>query len=52
MTYIDTSKAAGAALRYPKGIPTDSISPRKTSVTKKEFLWSRIDVYFYPSTNY
>lgn len=47
MTYVDTTKPAGAATLYPNGIPAAIQNPFNSKVTKKHLVWVRNDVYFY-----
>jgi hypothetical protein len=49
LVYVDTSKEAGAASFYGGNIP---IELSKGLVAKKNLIFARNDVYFYPNKNY
>ncbi|MEI8360908.1 MAG: hypothetical protein WCG01_02175 [bacterium] len=49
LVYIDTTKPNGAASYYGGNIPVDL---QKGLVAKKNLIFARNDVYFYPNKNY
>lgn len=52
MVFVDTTKPQGAATMYPNGIPDGEVNPNNPLVRKKELIWTRSDLYFYPSQAY
>lgn len=52
MVFVDTATPEGANSYYPNGIPEGIKNLKKEYVAKKEFLWTRNDVYFYNDKNY
>ena len=52
MVWVDTSTPEGAKTIYNGNIPSDLLDPVFKDRTKKDFLFSRLDLYFYENENY
>ena len=52
MVFIDTSTPEGAYNYYRGKIPNDILDPIYEDRTKRDFLYSRLDIYFYDNPNY
>mgnify|MGYP006908827492 CR=1 FL=1 len=52
MAFIDTSTPEGAMTYYNNEIPEAILDPVFKDRTKKDFLYTRLDIYFYDNPNY
>ena len=52
MVFIDDSTPEGAKTLYGKNIPEDLLDPIYKDRAKRDFLFSRADIYFYKNGNY
>ena len=52
MAFVDTSTPEGAQVIYKGEIPKDILDPVHKDRTKKDFLYARLDIYFYENENY
>ena len=52
MVFVDDSTPEGAKTLYGKNIPEDLLDPIYKDRAKRDFLFSRIDIYFYKNDNY
>ena len=52
MAFVDTSTPEGAKTLYNGKIPEDILDPVYKDRTKKDFLYTRLDIYFYENENY
>ena len=52
MAFVDTTTPEGAKAIYNGNIPSDLLDPVHKDRTKTEFLFSRLDIYFYDNENY
>ena len=52
MVFIDDSTPEGAKTLYGKNIPEDLLDPIYKDRAKRDFLFSRVDIYFYKNGNY
>ena len=52
MAFIDTSTPDGARTYYNGNIPEDILDPVFKDRTKRDFIYTRLDIYFYNNSNY
>ena len=52
MAFLDTSTPEGAKSYYNGDIPEDILDPVFGDRTKKDLLYTRLDIYFYNNSNY
>ena len=52
MVFVDTTSPEGAKTIYNGEIPSDLVDPVYGDRTKKDFLYTRLDIYFYENNNY
>ena len=52
MAFIDTTTPEGAQTIYKGNIPKDLVDPKYNDRTKIDFLFSRLDIFFYDNKNY
>ena len=52
MAFVDASTPEGAQTIYKGEIPDDILDPVFKDRTKKDFLYTRLDIYFYDNENY
>ena len=52
MAFVDTSTPEGAKTLYNGNIPAEIVDPVYKDRTKKDFLYTRLDIYFYENENY
>ena len=52
MVFIDTTTTDGAKAIYKGVIPDEIKDPKYNDRTKVDFLYSRLDIFFYNNSNY
>ena len=52
MVFVDTTKTIGANTIYNGKIPSNILDPVHNDRTKTDFLYSRLDLFFYENENY
>ena len=52
MVFVDTTTTIGAKTIYNGDIPSDILDPVHNDRTKTDFLYSRLDLFFYENENY
>eukprot|EP01022_Parablepharisma_sp_SALTPOND_P014384 TRINITY_DN1949_c0_g1_i5.p1 TRINITY_DN1949_c0_g1~~TRINITY_DN1949_c0_g1_i5.p1 ORF type:complete len:1905 (-),score=154.15 TRINITY_DN1949_c0_g1_i5:5307-11021(-) len=52
LVFVDPTKEGGAKTLFPEGIPEEIKNPNKPNTVKKDFVWSRLDLYFYAAQEY